>query len=132
MTTKLWLSRRLIDLPMYYALCTKESQFYRLLKTLGAPKVPYLSSSSANATTHFLETGGATSHAAIVCLQEKVSARPVEVYGLLVHEAVHIKQEAFALIGEKSPGDEIEAYTVQSISQALIDSYLKQTRSKKT
>ena len=39
---------------------------------------------------------------------------------LLAHEAVHVAQEYFKYIGEDSPGEEQQAYVVQSASQYLI------------
>lgn len=43
----------------------------------------------------------------------------VELYGLLVHEAVHIWQQYCDFYGETTPGREQEAYAVQAVFQEL-------------
>lgn len=49
---------------------------------------------------------------------------PVDVAALLVHEAVHVWQQARATIGDKVC-DETEAYAIQNISSELMKAYLK-------
>ena len=46
---------------------------------------------------------------------------------LLVHEAVHVWQAFCEDIGEKSPSDEFEAYSIQSISYELMTAYANKT-----
>jgi hypothetical protein len=49
-----------------------------------------------------------------------VAERPLlQVYGLLLHEAVHIWQRIKILMGEKEPSIEFEAYSIQRIAQDL-------------
>lgn len=49
-----------------------------------------------------------------------VAERPLlQVYGLLLHEAVHIWQRIKVLMGEKEPSIEFEAYSIQRIAQDL-------------
>lgn len=43
----------------------------------------------------------------------------IEVYGLLLHEAVHIWQRVKVLMGESTPSIEFEAYSIQRIAQDL-------------
>lgn len=42
---------------------------------------------------------------------------------LLVHESIHVAQAYWESIGEDKPSEEFMAYTVQSISQYLIDEH---------
>lgn len=49
-------------------------------------------------------------------------SKPV-IYSILVHEAVHAWQNLKVSIGEKYPGDECEAYTIQMFTKFLIQSY---------
>ncbi|KCY47724.1 hypothetical protein J715_3367 [Acinetobacter baumannii 1571545] len=44
-------------------------------------------------------------------------------YGLLLHEAVHVWQKVKKLMGEKEPSSEFEAYSIQSIAQDLFKMY---------
>ena len=52
---------------------------------------------------------------------------PPEVAGRLVHEAVHVWQRYCDHIGERRPGNEQEAYGIQSIAQELMQSFVEQT-----
>lgn len=48
------------------------------------------------------------------------------VIGLLIHEGVHVWQELRKSIGEHSPSAEFEAYSIQCITQRLVEDYSKQ------
>ena len=43
------------------------------------------------------------------------------VHGLIVHEATHARQLLMKYLNESNPGNEIEAYVTQCISQTLMD-----------
>jgi hypothetical protein len=45
------------------------------------------------------------------------------VAGLLVHEAVHIFDDAMEWINERAPSPEIRAYGIQHIAQQLMGAY---------
>lgn len=94
----------------------------RALKTSAHPG-EWISTAQAHATTHLLNNDEGL--AAVVCMRDPAGRTPVEVAGLLVHEAVHIWQEWCAYFGEKSPGLEQEAYAVQSLSQYLMAEYAR-------
>lgn len=47
----------------------------------------------------------------------------IEVYGLLLHEAVHVWQKVKKLMGEKEPSSEFEAYSIQAIAQDLFEMF---------
>ena len=47
---------------------------------------------------------------------------------MLVHEAVHVWQAYCREIGERNPGDEQEAYAVQSIAQELMAEFARRMR----
>ncbi|MBJ9481174.1 hypothetical protein [Acinetobacter baumannii] len=47
----------------------------------------------------------------------------IQVHGLLLHEAVHIWQEAALVMGEENPSIEFEAYSIQAIAQDLFELY---------
>lgn len=58
--------------------------------------------------------------AAIVCLRDINKESKHELYGLLIHESVHIWQRWCDYYGEHTPGIEQEAYAIQSLSQILM------------
>lgn len=51
----------------------------------------------------------------IVCMDGYQEHSPVEIAGLLVHEAVHVWQRYCESMGEESPGAEQEAYGIQPL-----------------
>ncbi len=61
----------------------------------------------------------------MVCLRETEGRKPVEVAGLLVHEAVHVWQAYADHIGEAQPGREQEAYAIQCIAQELMAEFAR-------
>jgi len=122
-----WLDMNLITSPVYYTLATSEKILKAELKRLKA-KGEVGISSKADASTNFLENKEGES-LAIVCLFDH-SKELLQIYALLVHEAVHIYQEIRKIMGENEPGHEFEAYTVQRISQNLFYEYNRQVRGK--
>lgn len=122
-----WLNRSLLVGP-YLTLCTTEEMFRCVLvKDLEFKgHVDFLGSTHADATTHFLNNQSGE-HVAVVCLSSTDGREPIEVAGLLVHEAVHIWREHCKWIGERNPGDETEAYAIQWISQQLFWEFVRQT-----
>lgn len=129
MNKTLWCERNLIR-SAFYGLCLTEAAFQRELRRLKVKREdwPRFVSEGGHATTHYFDKAG--SRVVIVCLGEHKTRKPVEVYGLLVHEAVHIWQGECEAMRETSPGGEIEAYAIQSVSQNLINAYLNATKRK--
>jgi len=126
-----WLDRTLTECAYHYCLCLDETAFFAELRKLKVPVhrwTTFLSSSTAHATTHHFEHGGKM--IAMVCLDAKLAKEKTgcQVASLLVHEAVHIWQRHAVHIGAfNDHGDEEEAYAIQSIAQALMESYARQT-----
>lgn len=123
-----WLDRSLIIGP-YLCLCTTEKDYHAVMDYLKVPahqRRPWVGK-RADATTHLLEN---QDHglAAVVCLGDVSRRSPVDVAALLVHEAVHVWQAFCEHIGEKSPSDEFEAYSVQSISYELLSAFAQQSK----
>ena len=128
----LWLNRALFESPYCYRLCVTEKDFHSELKRLGIPKgsrPAFLKTTHANATTNFFEASNGEL-CAIVNLRKEdgLKRKKSEVYGLLIHEAMHIWREGREHLGEFSPSSELEAYAVQRIAQNLIWSWRKQVR----
>ncbi|EKU59476.1 hypothetical protein ACINWC323_1017 [Acinetobacter sp. WC-323] len=60
---------------------------------------------------------------AVVQLGDTSGRDLIEVYGLLLHEAVHVWQRVKTLMGEREPSTEFEAYSIQAIAQDLFEMY---------
>ena len=121
-----WLDRSLLISPYCYALCRKESEFHKELKKLKIPKADwpeFMVSDHANATVHYFENKKVHEKCCIVCLGPTKGCSKIQVYSILVHEAVHIWQAIRDSIGEKRPASEQEAYAIQSIAQQLFSAY---------
>lgn len=122
-----WRDRRISALGPFLCLRLDEASFHRALADCGIKDRPeFMASEHAHATTHHFDhhTGDV---ACIVTLSDWTGRSPVEVAGLLVHEAVHVWQRYCDHIGERRPGNEQEAYGIQSIAQELMQSFAEQT-----
>lgn len=79
--------------------------------------VPFLLNDRADATCHHFTKDGKLT--AIICMP-KTDHSMEQICALVVHEAVHVKQEFFELIGEHVIGRETEAYFVQYVTQGCL------------
>ena len=115
-----WLDRRIAFPGPYLSLCLSEAEFIRALKDCGIKEsIAWIKTDYAQATAHYLHnTVGDL--VCIVCLRDWENRNPVEIAGLLIHEAVHVWQEYAERIGERYPAREQEAYAIQAISQELL------------
>lgn len=122
-----WADRVLVRAPGYLALCVTQKHFERVLEHLNVShsERPAFVSKTADATTHFFTnpTNGGT--VAVVCLGKHEGYSPIDVAALLVHEAVHVWQDAVKTLGEKEPSVEFEAYSIQEISHQLMRLYVE-------
>ena len=116
-----WLDRRIAAPGPYLALCLTDKKYRRAMKHCGIAHLPPWLNDGADATTHTLMKPDG-SVACVVCLRS-TDHSPVEVAGLLIHEAVHVWQEYCLRIGEKYPANEQMAYGIQSIAQELMAEY---------
>ena len=119
-----WLDRRIAAPGPYLTLCLSEVEFQQAMRVLGIKRYTEWISPNAEATTHVC-TNKESRLCCIVCLNDFAGRDPVEVAGLLVHEAVHVWQEYAERIGEGRPGVEQEAYAVQAISQELMAEFAR-------
>lgn len=122
-----WLSRRLIDGP-YLVLVLSEKDYHKAMAKFKVPthsRGPWIAADSSDATTHVLQNPE-RGLGCVVALRVREGLSGTQIAALLVHEAVHIFQEWCAVHGEKSPSSEFEAYSIQSISQELMESYAEQ------
>lgn len=123
-----WLDRRIAHPGPYLTLCLTEEEYVKAMAHLRIKQYsPWIKTDHAHATTHQCTNhkGEAT---CVVCLRGHEGRDPVEVAGLLVHEAVHIWQFYAAMIGEGEPGSEQEAYAVQAIAQELMAEFARRMK----
>jgi phosphatidate phosphatase APP1 len=109
-------------LPVGIIFCPSEAAWKRMMKVLKCQGEPWPSDA---ATTHLFksELGGTRIVVTLNPEHEAFTTR-TQVAGLLCHEAVHVWQYIKRAIGEKKPGVEMEAYTVQAIFQELYATWL--------
>ena len=120
-----WLDRRIAAPGPYLCLCLSQEEFNAVLKWCNIKeRIDWLQTDHCHARVHFM-TNQNGQQAAAVCLSSWLDRNPIEIAGLLVHEAVHIWQEYAEWIGEKTPGKEQEAYAIQSIAQELLAEFAK-------
>lgn len=118
-----WLNRDLVTGP-YLVLCKTEREFHRVMRHCKVPLEQWVRwvSDTADATTHELTSpnGG---HICVVCIRAGKEHTGVQIAAMLVHEAVHVWQNHCDRIGERNPSVEFEAYSIQAISQRLMQAY---------
>ena len=117
-----WLDRRIAAPGPYLTLCLSQEEFRDAVMHLKAPEIPIWCPSSAITHIFSHENGGVC---CVVCIKGWEGRNPIEVAGLLVHEAVHVWQAYAEDIGERSEGAEQEAYAVQAISQELMAEFAR-------
>lgn len=128
-----WCNRTLVQNPMYYGLCTDQARYDNEMDYLKVPankRADFMPNPQADACVHYFKKADGR-ECAIVCMRDASKRTPIEIAGLLVHEAVHIFQAVCENVGEKYPSSEFEAYSVQWISMELMVRYEEQTKSSK-
>lgn len=121
----IWCDRRLLDCS-FMGLCLTEPQFFAAMKKLGISReeAGRWTAGGDGARTHFL-THEKHGRVAIVCINHRPGRTRHQINALLVHEAVHIWQVECEYMDEKNPGQEVEAFAIQSIAQTLMGEYWK-------
>lgn len=120
-----WLDRRIAHPGPHLALCLAEKEYLDAMWHLRIKNPPdWISTLQADATVHYIRNPR-NELCCLVCLRDTTGRAPLEVAGLLVHEAVHIWQEYAASIGEANPAREQEAYAIQSIAQVLMEEFAR-------
>ncbi len=122
-----WLSRRLVEGP-YLILVLSEKDYHKVMQKFGVPthsRAAWIASETSDATTHILRH---PKHGlgCVVAMRVRDGLDGIQIAALLVHEAVHVFQEWCDHYGERKPSSEFEAYSIQAISQELMNSYAAQ------
>ena len=119
----MWLDRRIAAPGPRLYLALSEAEYLKAMRQLKINNPPRWLNEGADATTHTLSNLG--ERACVVSLGSCMGRDPIEIAGLLVHEAVHVWQEYAEAIGERHPGVEQEAYAIQAISQELMAEFAR-------
>lgn len=117
-----WLDRRIARPGPYLTLCLSEAELRAVERRLKAPVRIDWPSGGAKCSTIVTPDGKLT---CIVSLTDWRGRNPIEVAGLLIHEAVHVWQQYADDIGEEQPGAEQEAYAIQAIAQELMTEFAR-------
>lgn len=118
----IWQDRTLIVSGVYYALATSKLKVPKKMRDIVSyPK-------TGGASTSLLENSDGSKACLVMLFDHKHQKE--QIYGLLVHEAVHVWQYIKEDIGEDKPSSEFEAYSIQKIAQNLFYEYKKQMRKK--
>lgn len=123
-----WLDRRVALAGPYLTLCTSEEEYLAALKHCKIKPIDdWIKTPWADATVHHA-TNDKDERVTLVCIRVNDSRTPIEIAGLLVHEAVHIWQDYADRMGETNPGKEQEAYAIQAIAQELMAAYARRIK----
>lgn len=119
-----WLGRETVRAP-YMTLCMSEAEYLKVVKHCNVKNPARWLAPTSTACVHYWEQGAKT--ICVVCLSPDATTDfdPITVASMLVHEAVHVFQYLCESIGEKSPGIEFEAYSIQRISEQLLREYAR-------
>ena len=117
-----WLDRGLMYAP-YMALCTHEEEFAAAKKHLKVDDPAEWPGTGRAKVRSYIKDGKLT---CLVLVGDVSKNTPIEIVGLLTHEAVHVWQELCDHIGESRPSSEFEAYSIQTIAQCLWCAYVDQ------
>lgn len=119
-----WLDRRIAHPGPFLTLCLSEEELDTAVRAVMNDKLYFPSS---GARMHAFKNSKTQQLCCTVSVSEEAQrdCTAIELAGVLVHEAVHVWQEYAAHIGEHKPGDEQEAYAVQTIAQELLAEYAR-------
>lgn len=131
-----WCDRALVESPYNYGICFTKEDYQATLKANGVQEIEYdecgLGDPKGSARVSFYKPMSGQ-RLAIVCLGEgHEKLKLTVVYGLLVHESAHIWQAILEEQCDTEPSSEYEAYSLQSISQNLMEQYEAWRKKKET
>lgn len=119
-----WLDRRIAAPGPFLALCLNQAQLESACRDLNMVVPAFFDLPGAKGCVFAFD--GNQGLACIVAVRGHEGRTPIEIAGLLVHEAVHVWQQYADEIGERSPGREQEAYAIQSIANELMAEFARQ------
>lgn len=129
----MYYDRKLVTSPIQWCVCLSPEAFNKAQRQLNVPKAHRGEwiTQGFNATVHHIVDEGR--EYSVVCYRPDSTKSRAQQFAMLVHEAVHIWQRIRESMGETTPSCEFEAYSIQSISQDLmqaLDTHLSKKRVK--
>ncbi len=120
-----WIDRAIIDSTYCIGLCQSEGDFRREMRRLKLPVQdwPVWVTDGKDGTVHYYNAKPGHAPCCIVCIRARKKDNPIEVIGLIIHEAVHVWQAVAEEMHEDKPSCEFEAYSIQNIAIRLISAY---------
>ena len=110
-------------IPVWLFLATDEESFYRGVEGLGlVPAGPFIAPDKA-ASAQFLDKPKDGMVTLVACFN-KPKKLTASFAALVSHEAVHISDFCWEVMGEDKPGEEVRAYMVQYLTQRFLDGLL--------
>lgn len=110
--------------PYEIALCLTPEEVARALRIAGVSSGTFdtqlRSEQAASTECRILDNGR---RCCLVIIQDWEQQPLAAVHALLAHEAVHVVQKSFDLIGEDKPASEQLAYAVQRVAQFLMQQF---------
>lgn len=104
--------------PCWVALCLCPKEFDAICKEYGTYPQPFINNSHSSGAMHTFQSKHGLR--CVVTIRDFKGRSKDAVYGLLIHEAVHIEQRIAENIGEDKWGIETQAYLTQCIAQWLM------------
>lgn len=123
-----YIDEALLRRPCSVGMCIDERAYLREMRRFNIKSPSSFVIPGMAATMHWLDdTTGDGESVAIVCVDiERVRHLDgIQLACLIVHEAVHVFQNICQHWGEEAPGKELEAYSIQRLSQQLMYAYLE-------
>lgn len=123
-----WLSESIGFVPAKFTLITNSNDFQKFQDKIGVKpehRQGFLVGDLLAATYYFHRC---ESPGVVVAIGMKRGRSINSYHGLLAHESVHVWKDVLRIVNESSPGEEIEAYAIQYITQQLFDELDKKLR----
>jgi hypothetical protein len=114
-----WLERGLINGP-YLTLCTSYEEYVAVSKSFRDHSISPPFSKSGRCEHFYYDN----KFVVIVTIQGMLGRTLAECIGLIVHESSHAADAFFESLGETYPSAEFKAYTIQALSQILIEEFI--------
>lgn len=122
-----WCDNKMMTGP-FYVLVLNEAEYHKAMRRMRVPKrerSAWVNPGSRGTVTKLTNEEGEL--AVIVAVEVSEQDDQLAVFGILVHEAVHVFQIWCEHIGEREPSSEFEAYSIQKIAQELMTHYATRT-----